>query len=155
MTTTLHPEWRQAAKDIADKFSYGDLVTMEWLQKSFHLVEPTTIEQFKSYQLEFLSSMDALRQELLEEHRLVLRNVRGSGYEVVEPNEQVQYAWHSAFGKVKQELGKLAGALRHIRHEELSDEKRKEHSDAQAKLCGVSAFVSREGKRKQSLLKAS
>lgn len=153
--TTLHPEWRQAAKDIAEQFKYGDLVSMVWLQEAFHLQEPKSIEEFKSYQLDFLASMDALRQELMEEHKLVLRNVRGAGYEVVDPNEQVEFAWHSAFGKVKQELGKLAGAIRNIRYDELSEEKRREHADAQAKLCGVTAFVRREGKRKNGLLKAS
>lgn len=145
---TLHPEWRQAAKDLAAQFKYGDLVTLDWLREAFELQEPQTIEEFKSYQLDFLSSMDALRQELLVEYQLSLRNVRGVGYELVNPNDQVETAWQSTFGKVRRELGKLAGTIRYIRHDELTDEKRREHADAQAKLSGIHAFVLREGSRR-------
>ncbi|EOW5843714.1 hypothetical protein P9775_005021 [Pseudomonas aeruginosa] len=145
---TLHPEWRQAAKDLAAEFEYGDLITLEWLRNAFQLEEPRTIEEFKSHQLDFLSCMDALRQELLVEYQLSLKNIRGAGYELVNPNDQVVVAWHSAFGKVRRELGKLAGAIRYIRHDELTDEKRREHADAQAKLSGIHAFVAREGSRK-------
>ncbi|RQE68823.1 hypothetical protein IPC294_25620 [Pseudomonas aeruginosa] len=145
---TLHPEWRQAAKDLAAEFEYGDLITLEWLRNAFQLEEPRTIEEFKSHQLDFLSCMDALRQELLVEYQLSLKNIRGAGYELVNPNDQVVVAWNSAFGKVRRELGKLAGAIRYIRHDELTDEKRREHADAQAKLSGIHAFVAREGSRK-------
>lgn len=152
---TLLPEWRQAAKDIAESFKYGDIITLEWLQKSFHLKDPSTIVEFRDYQFAFLGNMDSLRQELLQEHRLLLSSVRGVGYELVEPNEQVETAWQSTFVRVKRELKKLAGAIRHIRYDELTDEKRREHADAQAKLSGIHAFVQREGKRKQGALKAS
>ncbi|MBD1586723.1 hypothetical protein [Pseudomonas typographi] len=152
---TLLPEWRQAANDIAEGFKYGDLITLDWLREAFHLDEPKTIEGFRAFQFAFLSNMDSLRQELLQEHRLLLTSVRGVGYELIEPNEQVETAWQSTFVKVKRELTKLAGAIRHIRYDELSDDKRREHADAQAKLSGIHAFVQREGKRKQSLLKVS
>lgn len=145
---TLHPEWRQAAKDLAAQFKYGDLITLDWLRAAFQLQEPQTIDEFKSYQLDFLSCMDSLRQELLVEYQLSLKNIRGAGYELVNPNDQVEVAWHSTFGKVWRELGKLAGTIRYIRHDELTDEKRREHADAQAKLSGIHAFVLREGSRK-------
>lgn len=154
-TPTLLPEWRQAAKDIAENFKYGEVVTLDWLRDAFHLVEPKTIEDFRNYQFAFMGNMDALRQELLQEHQLLLTSVRGVGYELVEPNEQVETAWQATFVRVKRELTKLASAVRHIRYDELSEDKRREHADAQAKLSGIHAFVQREGKRKQGLLKAS
>ncbi|WP_296271759.1 hypothetical protein [Pseudomonas sp. UBA6323] len=145
--TTLHPEWRQAAKDIAEGFKYGDIITLDWLASSFHLIEPESIAQFKEYQFAFLSNMDAMRQELLEQHQLALRNVRGAGYELVDPNNQVDYAWQTAFARVNRELRKLASHVTHIRHAELSDEKRREHADAQAKMSSVAGFVTRAARR--------
>lgn len=144
---TLHPEWRQAAKDLAASFKYGDLITLDWLREAFLLKEPQTIQEFKSYQLDFLSCMDALRQELLVEHQLSLKNIRGAGYELVSPNEQVEVAWQATFGKVRRELGKLSGAIRYIRHDELTDDKRREHADAQAKLSSVAGFINRAARR--------
>lgn len=148
MSTTLLPEWRQAAKDIAESFRYGDIISLEWLGEAFHLKQPRSIGQFKEYQFAFLSSMDALRHELLEQHQLALRNVRGAGYELVDPNNQVDYAWQAAFSRVNRELGKLAQHVTHIRHAELTTDKRREHTDAQTKLSSITGFVARAERRR-------
>jgi hypothetical protein len=148
VTVSAYPAWRQAARDLASTFSYGDVVTLDWLSEAFMLPAPKTIKQYRAHQFAFLHHLDALRQELLEQHQLALRNIRGEGYEVVHPNNQVDFAWTTAFTRVRRELGKLASNITHIRHHELSDDKRREHSDAQAKLSSVMGFVDRAERRR-------
>ena len=147
MSISLYPEWREAADQVVIQFKYGEIIPLDWLREQFQLSEPKTIDEFRDQQFAMLQNMDDLRQELLVEHRLMLKSIRGVGYLVVPPSDQVSVAWGDSFRRLRKEIRSLASNIRHIRHEELTDEKRKEHADASAKLSGVAQFLSRSENR--------
>lgn len=138
----LYPAWRQAEKDLLEEgLSYGSLIPDEWLKLAFGLAEPETIAQAQRNDLVMLRQLDALRESLLQGHRMMLRRVQGVGYTVVTPEQQTAVALKDRTREVKCAMRKLAQELSYVNHERLSDDQRKENADAQAKLGALRSMV--------------
>jgi hypothetical protein len=131
----LYPAWRQAEKDLlADGFTYGSLVTKEWLDQAFGIAPPKTIQEFQKAELVRLSQFEDLRLSLLENHRILLAPVRGVGYSAVPPEKQTSTAVAMRTKEVKSALAKMAREISHVNLDKLNDAQRQENADAQAKL---------------------
>lgn len=131
----LFPAWRQAeAELLASGVTFGSLINHEWLRQAFGIREPKTIAEAQRNDLIMLRQTEALRESLLNNHRFMLRPVRGVGYRVVLPEEQTRVAMEDRTREVRSALRKLARELSHVDHTRLNDQQRKENTDAQAKL---------------------
>lgn len=140
---TLFPMWKQAVQDAKEQFTYGDMITMDWLNQAFGIkrLERGTAEEFQKQQFDFLAAMDAFRDQLLEEHRMALSNVRGQGYRVLEPKEQTEFAMSEMRRRVRGEIRKAASRLHYVEHTLLSDDERKRNNDAMGKLAALQSFT--------------
>lgn len=139
-TVTILPEWKQAIRDfIAADFKPGDVVSHAWLEAHFGM-EPIngdqrlTLAEFQERQFEWLKNMDAFRAELLEKHQVFLSNVHGEGYRIVPPAEQTALAQDKFEAEAKKAYRRAAVTLRNVRLSELTDEQRRENTDAIAKI---------------------
>lgn len=137
---TLLPEWRQAIKDfIAQGFEPGNVVTHAWLETHFGMEsldddQALTAIEFQERQFVWLKNIDAFRAELLEKHQIFLSNVHGEGYRVVPPEEQTGVAQDKFEGAAKKAYRTAAVTMKNVKLNELTDEQRKENTDAIAKL---------------------
>ena len=132
---TLYPAWRQAEADLlAQGVTYGSLITREWLDAAFGIREPRTIAEAERAQLVRLSQTQALRDSLLQNHRMMLRPTKGVGFTVVPADQQTRVAMDDRTREVKSALSKLAREISHVDLTKLDDAQRKENTDAQAKL---------------------
>lgn len=138
---TLFPAWRQAEADLlAQGTTYGSIVSEEWLAQAFGLKPATTIQQAERNQLVMLRQFTALRESLLQNHKMMLRSVRGVGYTVVPSHLQTRVAQQDRAKEVKSALRKMAAELSHVNQAALDESQRKENADALAKLGGMTVM---------------
>lgn len=146
----LYPRWRQAVVEFLAEFKYGDLVAHEWLESRFgmptlHETKLLTREQFRDRQFDWLANLDSFKAELLESHQVCLKSVRGQGYRWLSPADQTQFA-AKEFEQDARRVFRLAGQrLRNVRFAELSDEDRRQNTDAAAKLSALAGMQHRIG----------
>lgn len=135
---TLYPEWKQALKEfIAAGFAPGETVPHEWFIERFGLAslpEKVTVKEYQDRQFKLLQSMDSLRTALLEQHCIALENVTGVGYRIVPPAEQTGAAMAKLKRDMRLSMRKAANTLQYTKTAALTDEQRRERSDAIAKL---------------------
>lgn len=140
--TRLFPAWRQAIDDFLAEFSYGDLISHEWLEGRFGM--PSLADagrmapaEFRDRQFEWLGNVEAFKSTLLKDHQVCLQSVRGKGYRWVPPHEQTGFA-SKEFEKEAGRVFRTAGQrLRNVRIAELNDKQRRENLDAGAKLVAL------------------
>ena len=103
---------------------------------------PVTAAEQERFQLDYMRQFQELRDELLEEHRLALRTLRGEhAYEVVPPMDQTDFAMGDGLREMKRAAKKMVGTLVFIRHEQLTDEGRRKNADAQAKAAMFAGMI--------------
>jgi len=138
----MFPPWKQAEHELLqDDIKPGQIITTEWLEERFGIKPATTIAQHDKNKLVFLRQFSDLRDSLLENHRLMLRAVIGIGYTVVQPENQTAVALKDRTAEVRRAMVKLAREISHVRTEQLSDEQRKENTDAIAKVGALRGLI--------------
>lgn len=141
----LHPAWRQAEVDLlAQGITYGSLVTQEWLDEAFGIVQATTIAQHQKNELIRLRQFQELQQSLLENHRMMLAPVRGVGYSVVPPGQQTSVSMKRRTKEIKAAMAKMLREVRFVNEELLTEDQRKEHTDAAAKLGQLRSMLRKQ-----------
>ncbi len=142
----VYPPWKQAAIAAVGKFTYGDIITVEWMQEAFDLRPPVVgdMAAFNKYQFSFLSALDGFREKLLLDNLMYLKNVRGSGYLIVEVEDQTKIAWGSFKDKIRRELAKAEKVLTNINRDLLSDAGRTENHNKLALLSSIAAFNTKQ-----------
>lgn len=147
------------ASSIVADFTDGDVLSHEWLHTALDIVSPDfrgveLIEAYRrsayiadlirKHQFNYMAQIEELREELLEEHNVALKNVRGEGYRLIPPKEQTNLAMDTLKRDVNLSVKKCQKLLVNIRVEQLDSVALKENTDAVAKL----SFFNRLSKRR-------
>lgn len=137
------PPWKRALRMLIERrLEYGQVIHKSELRELFGLAEPITAAGQEELNGEFLQQLSALRQELLEQHRLELRTMPSdSSYELVPPSAQTGLALSEGLHDLRLATRKMARRLTFIRHEELTDEERRKNADAQAKAAMLAGMI--------------
>ena len=102
-------------------------------------------KEWNAYQFARLDLIEALKDELLYEHKLCLHNARREGYQVLHPNEQIGRAVDRRKKALRKAHGQMADTLIHVRTDELTVEM-KEKRIKELQRC---AFISTELNRRK------
>lgn len=111
--------WMSLLGEIAVQYGDGKLIKHEWLKDKFglkvlRLGDFETVDDFlKSIDLQqfaYMSLVDKLRWNLLEEYKMYIKNQRGEGYIILRPEEQTQYGYDSFVDDVKKAI-RVAGLI--------------------------------------------
>lgn len=137
--------WLSSAVDLftQERRTYGDLLTPGWLKHALQIPEPKTIAEVTSLQFLLLNRMDAFRDFLLLEHKIVLQNVRGEGYRVVHPREQAELAATEMLKYIRKGLEVGDKIIANVKTEALTDAELRRHTDTQVRLGGIGALLKR------------
>lgn len=102
--------WISLLDEIINKFEAGTLIAHDWLRHKFTL-EKLHYEDFEStedfvkaiqmQQFAYMTLVDTLRWQLLEERNVYLKNIRGDGYTLLPAKEQVKYGYDEFLKTVK------------------------------------------------------
>lgn len=141
----LYPAWRQAEADLlANGLTFGSIITRDTLEAAFGIKPAETIQQHISNELIYLRQTTAMRESLLESHRMMLVSEPGVGFRVAMPQEQTKLSMHQRTREVKAAMQKLSREITHVQTSMLNDEQRKENSDAQAKIGALRSMVRKQ-----------
>ena len=91
----IYPPWKEAVQVIANRVrqeGYGIIFSHEELLNLFDLKMPETAtpEVWRKLQFDLLQNLDNLKDALLSEHSIFLLNIRGLGYEILHPGDQIE-----------------------------------------------------------------
>jgi len=121
----LYPGWKEAGAHIVARTEaegYGLVFSFEELFCLMDLKWPETasLEDWKRLSFEKLQYMENLKNLLLEEHNLCLHNIRGEGYRVLHPNDQVTVGIEKEYQKIGRLICKIVNKAVHVNQMELS-----------------------------------
>lgn len=141
---TKLPHWKNALEVfISQGYQPGTVINKSWFMNQFYIADPVTAEDQKNASLEFMTSIEALKAELLETHKIELVCVFGTGYKIVHPREQTRLALITRSRNISREARRMVNSIIHVDTEKLSDAERCEHTDGLAKATSIAAMVSR------------
>lgn len=102
--------WNSLLNEVLDKFNPGDLISHKWLKHKFALKklcyeDYEGTEEFvyaiQMQQFAYMTLIDSLRWQLLEEQSVFFKNIRGDGYILLPAKEQVQFGYDEFVKTVK------------------------------------------------------
>lgn len=126
--TRMHPIWKEFAHVIAQRVSsdgYGFIIEMDELYGMLEAKRPFAHSLWKDVKknaFDFLEKVESLKRECLHEHSICLYNVRGKGYQVLPPDDQVSKRWERQHEKVRKHLRKSLDILANVDASQLSDQ---------------------------------
>lgn len=132
----------EVAQQAADIFKYGDMIPHSWILNAFRLEIPEegTREMFRKAQFEVLSYTEGFKEDLLERHKMYLKNVRGEGYLVIKPAEQTDTAMEALRDGVRTNIRKAMNALTNVNEALLTIEEMRYRDEATGKIAALSVF---------------
>jgi hypothetical protein len=125
--TRIHPIWKEAAMAIAARVAregYGFTIDLDELYAALETKRPRAHsfwKDVKKSQFDFLEKVEELKRECLHKHNLYLHNVRGRGYKVLAPDDQVTIGWERQHDKARKHLRKSLDVLANVAVAALSD----------------------------------
>lgn len=131
-----------AAEKAAKQFSYGDIISKDWLDREFMIETPEygSKQDYVKPALDFLYNIFYFTNYLLVEHKMCLVNVRGQGYQIILPQHQADFAMCRANAKIEAELVKANVTLTHINENLLSPKEIQRRNDDLGKIAALAAF---------------
>ena len=146
-TVTKLPVSRHAAETIDGQYAFGDVVSHEELDRLLEIERPPgrmTAAEHDALKWRFLGEMDALTTTLLVEHQILLRNIRGQGYILIQPSEQTAVALADLHAQIGRALKKGANRLAFIRLDLMTEEERQRNVAARAHVSALRDMQQRE-----------
>lgn len=124
-------EWVSILDEIQLKFADGSLISHDFLKMKFGTQIPKfsdyeTVDQFVKaidvQRFQYLDMVDLLRDRLLKDRKIYIINVLGEGYIVIQPQDQVKYAYESFFKKVRKLIGETTLIMKNVRQVSLEQQ---------------------------------
>lgn len=136
-------QWKKLMADIADKYQPGELIPHHYLRKVFVITTPSFdefesqdefIEAVQLQQFEYMSLVEKLRDDILDEFKMYMKNVRGDGYTFLIPEEQTEYAKARTMQGIRKEMKRGFAIMQNVRFNSLTTDKKRQNADELAKL---------------------
>ena len=116
--------WVSLLSEIAEKYADGTLIPHCWLKERFGLRQ-LILEDFETVddfvkglqyqQFAYMTLIDTLRWQLLEQEKMYIRNIRGDGYEVVNAKDQTKYGYDEFLITVKKAIKEADLIMNNVR----------------------------------------
>ena len=116
--------WISLMGEISDNYSDGTLIEHEWLKDKFglkqlRLEDFETVDDFvkglQYQQFAYMTLVDTLRWQLLEQEKMYIKNIRGDGYEVVNAKDQTKYGYDEFLSTVKKAIKEADLIMNNVR----------------------------------------
>ena len=132
--------WRSLLSEIVGQFGDGKLIPHDWLKTKFclkklYLKDFETVEDFlkglEIQQFAYMSLVNKLRWQLLEEYKSYIKNQRCEGYIILRPEDQTQYGYNTFIDHIKKEI-RFAGLIMN-NVQQVNMEQQRKDNDLRAK----------------------
>lgn len=133
--------WDYIAETVLEN-NVGDLITHSFLKDLFSLQMPLIsnftnqfdfLEHLRDYDFAYMSLVDKLRTDLLKNHNVYLKNIRGDGYILMPSQEQTDFAMKYINNGIKKAINEGLNILQHTKLDSLTQEQRQKNADSIAR----------------------
>ena len=93
-----------------------------------------------------MGRVEAFKDWLLENRNIAIKSVRGQGYYIVPPRDQARVACQESMKMVSKGLRKGHRMLQHTRIDQLNDDEKRRHTDAEVRMSGITGMIKRQKK---------
>lgn len=140
--------WTSLFEEIRDNFGDGTLIPHKWLKSKFFFEKLNKddfqntdefVEAIQMQQFAYLTLIDTLRWQLLEEEKMYLKNVRGDGYVILKAEEQVQYGYDSFINDFKKATKEANLIMTNVRN--VNSEQQFKDNDLRAKMALLNQMI--------------
>ena len=116
--------WSAFVAEIAANFGDGKLISHDYLKQKFGLAAirlhdfddvDEFVEALDEQQWAYMSCIDALRWELLKQEKMFMRNVRGDGYEILRPEDQVKFGYDEFVKDIKKAINEAGLIMNNVK----------------------------------------
>lgn len=116
--------WEKFLSEIAVGYGDGRLISHEWLKEQFGLKElkiadfdseEEFLEARDKQQFAYMTAVEAVRWELLEQESMYMTSVRGDGYRIIRPEDQTQYGYDEFVKDIKKAIKEAFLIMNHVR----------------------------------------
>jgi hypothetical protein len=137
-------QWVKLMNKLIEKYQPGDLIPHFVMRKMLFIETPNYndfetqyefVEAIQLMQFEYMSLVEKLRTDILDTHKLYLKNVRGDGYAFLPTNEQTDYAKQRTMDGIRKEMKRGITIMQNIRFAALTQEQKKSNADELAKIA--------------------
>lgn len=140
----LYPPWKRAVENFVSKeHGPGTIIRTEWLMDQFQIRKPVTANDQKKASVRFVAQFLSFREELLESYNICLRTKPGTGYEVVHPKDQTQFAQNTLADRVHKAFKSAIRKMTYVDHVALNENEKRENTDALAKTATLVSMFNR------------
>jgi hypothetical protein len=145
---SILPVSAQATKTIVENYDYGDMVTLTEMYRMLEVEysDNATREEDKEIEWKRCSRIQDVKDRLLEEYSIMIKNVRGEGYVLVMPKEQTDVSLDDMDNKLKKHMRIATKRLKHVRFDMLSEKKQQQNVSARQRAAGIKSMLRRERK---------
>jgi len=144
---TEYPIERHVATHIVNEVGYGGEISHAELNSLLECAEPQgrlTAADYQSYTFGRLAKIEGLKRILLNDHFMLLDNVRGNGYRVIKPKEQTKHVLKD-FRELSNKLSNRSiSQLSCLCTDDLSDFELQENADALGTVASISTMLKRQ-----------
>lgn len=147
--TELHPAYKEAAKQIVERVEaegYGFIIAHEDLREMLRIEFPHSskgYDAYKAWSFAICDDVESLRDLLLDEHNIYIMNIRGIGYQVLSPDEQIRKGYMKHVHKMTAQLNKALKTLVNVNQHMLSAEEEKERQEKLIKMTFIRKAVNK------------
>ena len=133
--------WDYIAEIVLEN-NVGDLITHSFLKDLFRLQMPLIsnftnqfdfLEHLRDYDFAYMSLVDKLRTDLLKNHNVYLKNIRGDGYILMPSQEQTDFAMKYINNGIKKAISEGLNILQHTKLDSLTQEQQQKNADSIAR----------------------
>ncbi len=128
------------------KFEQNQIISHDYFDKLFKLETPKSTDfeddteffaAINNKNFQYMSMMQKLISFMLENHKVFLKNERGAGYFICEPNEQVKHGITHTENIVKSKLRKGTKIIINVNYDEVDIVVKKQASDKSASWSAI------------------
>lgn len=134
------PMWQEAVSNVLERFNdvgYDTQITHTELKDWMGIAAPQRVSEVKKADLDYLSGMERVKDELLLNYNLFLYPVIGVGYRILRPDEQIRKGADYYIRKSQKALVKCGSTLANVDESLLDTESR----ELQLSKIGRIAFL--------------
>jgi len=100
------------------------------------------LEAVKDAEFQYMSFTEDLKELLLSEHKVCLKNEKGVGYYALPPKEQIEYGIRKAKEGIRKKVKQGRNILENVRWNSVSVNDRKHANDSAARLSMLRQMMS-------------
>lgn len=135
--------WYKFMDEILDRFAIGETIPHEYLKLSFGFrrikysdydEQEDFLSAVEKQQFSYMTLTKRLQEAMLEEEKYLLVNVKGEGYRILPPSEQVYYGYNLTIREIKNTLRKGWMIMTHVNTGKLTVLQRKHDADVKTKF---------------------